>query len=382
MRSFIYVWSILVLLTAAPLPVAGFTSDLLKDFDRVRENSDVWFSLDWENDAFLFSGSDRYYTNGLRLTWRLVDRSFSVRDVKTSRLIPWPTFNQDAAAVDDLEGEDENTRNSRLFRTTYGMRVGQNMYTPSDITLPPDAIDPMDRPYGAWLYAGAFKELYDRTGRYWRYGLDVGCIGPCAQGEQAQKFVHEIIGSKEPVGWDSQARNELGVVFHVENRPAVYDITDNLEVSPKLTANIGNIFLNGSMGGMVRFGRLKSLYFGPGFPPKIDPALADARQVKPAAKSETVTPKPADIRQFYLYVIFDARLVAYNALLEGGLFRSHGPHTVSNRPVVFDTELGIAYAREKHSIIYSRVMRSTEVREQDWKFDHHKFGRVHISFLW
>ena len=84
-------------------------------------------SLVLEND--LFYNTDRNYTNGVRVSW------LSAED-KTPE---WVLRLADKFPLFPV---------GKAVRASYA--VGQNMYTPEDITLRDPPLD--DRPYGGWLY--------------------------------------------------------------------------------------------------------------------------------------------------------------------------------------------------------------------------------------
>ena len=154
----------------------------------------VW-TLALEND--LTNDTDRYFTNGIRLS-------------RTSRIGDVPEAVVDAARP--LIGT--------LGSVRWTVGIGQNMYTPSDIRIKDP--DPDDQPYAGWLYGtvGVLNDLATGGGRRTQTSvqLSLGVVGPSALGEQAQKFVHSIINSPEPQGWDHQLHDEPAVLLNLERR--------------------------------------------------------------------------------------------------------------------------------------------------------------------
>lgn len=307
--------------------------------------------LDWDNDNYQLRGTDRDYTNGTRLTFQ---RSGS---------------EPGAAKV-------------------YGMHAGQNMYTPSDIGLFPDQIDRRDHPYGAWLYAGVWAEEHYATGKSVRYELNVGCIGPCAQGEEVQKFIHKIVNSKTPRGWDLQVKNELGILARVEHA-WTYSIVDGaMELSPRAGADLGNVFFQGFGGGSLRLGLLRPFYCGAtGTKPiaPYAPPVRDAMLIAYPAKEEKQKHCETELskqRQLYAFLDAEGKLVGYNALLEGPMFSNGSPHTVDPRRFVLDTEIGAAWQYGNFSLRYAIAMRSTEVEAQPFDWNRYRFGRIQVGVAW
>ena len=108
----------------------------------------------WENDSFLFRGTDRYYTNGLRLT-RTYGADGLPRWAHRTRWI--------ARIVDDRplcsESDDQEGCMPR-YQTAW--TVGQNLYAPENLRA--SRLLRNQRPYGAWLYYGNILTL-DKPGQ-------------------------------------------------------------------------------------------------------------------------------------------------------------------------------------------------------------------------
>lgn len=139
-----------------------------------------------END---YGFSDRYYTNGLKLSY-----TQSGRDFWTSRL---------QFALLDLFTPD----GAQAYES---VSVGQMMCVSSDINWPnpPE----WDRPYAGWLYAGFGAHVATRD-TLDSFTVNLGVVGPISLAEDAQKFYHSIIGADWPMGWHDQIKNEPGIVL-------------------------------------------------------------------------------------------------------------------------------------------------------------------------
>src|SRR4051812_42827900 len=113
---FRYALSGLALACAATHAAAESPGDFLADFKRAMAHGKATHVVDIDNDSLLLKRDDRFYTGGMRysLQYAITDNSQS---------------------------------------TIYGWRIGQDMYTASDINLPPALVGPPDHPYAGWLYA-------------------------------------------------------------------------------------------------------------------------------------------------------------------------------------------------------------------------------------
>jgi hypothetical protein len=142
-----------------------------------------------ENDAF--TGSDNNYTNGIGVTWVSADLASYDEESFVHR---WGEFWKFLPFVGD-EGH----------KTYASWTVAQEMHTPDDIQNPNPPLT--DQPYAGVLYLDSV--LYVRSER-WAHAweLKLGVVGPASQAEDVQREFHQMIGSDEPMGWDTQLPNE------------------------------------------------------------------------------------------------------------------------------------------------------------------------------
>jgi hypothetical protein len=156
----------------------------------------------WDNDLWAKGKTDRWYTNGLRLTWtynKPPENDLSKLFLRGSEWFLW----------------EEPT-------PTLSYSVGQAMYTPRDIRLAVPPID--DRPWGAFLYFGVTAHAYKGI-EFRATELKMGVTGKYALGEQTQKLIHRLTSSAEPQGWDQQLNARPGVQL---THARVYRLGDTL----------------------------------------------------------------------------------------------------------------------------------------------------------
>ena len=145
--------------------------------------------LHWDNDVWAPGGADRWYTNGLRVSW---------------------SWNAEASTALG-RGLDIAARwwlwDGATPTLTYAL--GQSMYTPADIKV--SAPQPYDRPWGAFLFAGVTAHAY-KDNQFRATELKIGTTGRAALGEPFQSGVHRYVtNSARPAGWDQQLGTRLGV---------------------------------------------------------------------------------------------------------------------------------------------------------------------------
>ena len=176
----------------------------------------------YENDSVY--GPDKYYTNGIQF-------SFITKD-----------FYNDINFFED-----------KLYHN-FSFGIGQKIYTPRNIKLTQPQLN--DRPYAGYLYFFlntnvVYENIIDS------FGINIGLTGDISFGEQAQKIVHDIIGSPKPMGWQYQIPNEILLmlswsrVWQFNNPlPNSYDWL----LMPKIYTNIGTPFTTLSPAVEFRYG--------------------------------------------------------------------------------------------------------------------------------
>ncbi len=333
--------------TVASAATARAEANLADDLRRALEAGRPTLGMEWDNDAFGFSRDDGSYSNGVRFTLR-----YASPDTHTVR-------------------RDDGT--TSLQRHVYGLRLGQHIYTPSDIDLPPAALPPAERPYAGYLYLGASRDTFwseGNGGRYLRLALDVGCIGPCSGAEELQRAVHGWVGSSEPQGWSQQIRNEPTLQLSAEYSPGRWVFGSWADAAPYVRGQLGNVFVTAGAGATVRVGRFNAPFTGTWM-------NAPGRGLAAGAGASAWAPEHAT--ELFAYARIEARYVAHNATIEGGWFND-SPRTLDAEPFVVESEVGIAWAGERWMLGYAMLWRSQEIESQSDSLTAHRWGRIQIGY--
>ncbi|MDF1793830.1 MAG: lipid A deacylase LpxR family protein [Thalassobaculaceae bacterium] len=326
MRSVIY--ALLLSLPALPAFAEGASSD------EVDEDESV-LSFTLEND--LPANTDQYYTNGFRLTWtsEVNDVPYAVRQGAEPLL---------------------NTGGKLRWQATFG----QNLYTPQDIKLEDPPED--DQPYAAWLY-GSVGVISDEPAEGDRFSgmqtsalLSLGVVGPAALGEPVQDFVHDLIGSPDPQGWDHQLHNEPAVLLMLQRRwvfgaPLANYGGLRVDAAPHGTIALGNVFTHGAAGLTFRFGDPPEGDYGP---PRIQPASPGSGYFGPVVGGDTLG--------WYVFAGAEGRAVARNIFLDGNTFEDSP--SVDKKIFVGDLSAGFVVTYDDFRIAYTHVLRTPEFEGQ------------------
>lgn len=189
-----------------------------------------------ENDSILTlgGGTDRYYSSGFEALFKCYTN-------------PDDESSQSNLAFRTLNWFESN---SDFIRTSKGFKLGQKIYTSSDLTLSPEEIDTgRDRPYAGWTYASFFYEAETLQDRYLRHEFSFGCVGPCSQAENSQTEWHELFGFVRPEGWDLQIKNQLALQYFLEYKTNRHEIFPFISLHPRYKASLGAVFNDISFGG-------------------------------------------------------------------------------------------------------------------------------------
>ncbi len=307
----------------------------------------------FEND--LFTGTDRYYTNGAKVSWTSPNLE-KFRDENRARfLLP---------VIDLLPFV-----NAPGYQRNVGFSLGQNIYTPDDTES--EKLVVHDRPYAGWLYLGfslARKNVRFRD----EFGFTVGVVGPWSFAQDAQRLVHAARDLEIPRGWQHQLDNEVGVVLTYQHTRRFVLLGDRsgfgLEVLPYLGGALGNVYTQAAAGSELRMGLNLPDDFGT---PVIGPADS--------------TPSPVEGREqerrsrfdlgLYLFARAEGRLVARNIFLDGNTFSDS--HSVDKKIGVADLSVGASLNYKNSKITYAVVYRTEEYTTQNGA---QIFGSVTLNF--
>jgi hypothetical protein len=255
------------------------------------------------------------------------------------------------------------------------------LYTPRNIETA--AVQRVDRPYGAWLFASyaiAKSERSDDPAWADSLAIDVGLLGPGAAGRWVQDTVHDLfnipsrIGQpyKKPLGWHHQLRNEPGINIRFMRRQrwqADVAGSRNWDVLWHSGAAAGNMYTWGQLGGTARLGWNVPSDLGPQakipapVPPRAVPAAVPASPGTLPAASPVTRPPPRDWLA-YGFVGVEGRLVVRNAFLDGNFFATNRPDMgmVQKRPVVGDLDWGVVAGWRFLRVTYHNVLRTSEFK--------------------
>ncbi|WP_025897017.1 lipid A deacylase LpxR family protein [Sneathiella glossodoripedis] len=298
------------------------------------KSEDTIITVIIENDSIGTRGTDKNYTSGVRLGY--YDINAELPEI--------------AYIIDDYIPTFEITKRSSVFYS-----LGQNLYTPQDITQ--TAHDPDDRPWAAHLY-GSMGLVTQTDNHLDELEVSIGVVGPAALGEQAQKFVHKYVtpDSPTPKGWSHQLKNEPALMIGWQRRYYPESLSAEIfglsaSASPYFGATLGNVHTFANAGLNFRLTPYEETRQDA--PMRVRPALPGTGYFEP----------PKDSWSWYAFAGIETRAVARNIFLDGNTLADS--HSVDKKYLVADANAGLALTYDRYRISYTLVYRTREFDGQD-----------------
>ncbi|WP_140938876.1 lipid A deacylase LpxR family protein [Sphingobacterium lumbrici] len=283
------------------------------------------FGIVSDNDAYLWYGQDRYYTNGLFIYYRR------------------------AIDQDKLKGN--------LEKLTYELSVGQKMYTPLSGYGPDPRVH--DRPFAGYLYGKAQVNLFYQKEQVWKVGLALGTSGPNSLASGTQNLIHATVGLYETSGWDYQIQNEAAANLDIQYTALLHrNNAKSVDFSLESYAQLGTVFNGAGLALVFRTGHINQLFH------------SSYHNARISQNSKT---KQLYERELYFYARPQFNYVAYDATIQGSLFTNNSPVTFSVRPFVFEQKVGVNYSTARFTLDYSLTFRAREIKSNARP---HQYGSI------
>lgn len=286
------------------------------------------FGFRSDNDSFLGYGQDRYYTNGLFISFR------------------------HALKQDSLP--------SKLAKKILEVEAGQSMF--NAYTGQINNITEVDRPFAAHLFLGGRFSWFLKDEQVFEVNLNAGTIGPNAYGKEVQEGLHNIIGFYEVRGWEYQVNNETGVNASFKYSRLLARKNSDSDFSLNTYANIGNTFAGAGAGVLFRAGRTNKFYN----------SVSNNSRISNSEKDSIPN------KEIYFFTRPMLNFVAYDATIQGGMFTdAKGPVTYKPNRFQYSQEFGVNYAANRWTLNFSVIFKSRDVKTQSRP---HQYGSASIYY--
>jgi len=314
------------------------------------------FSLYVENDTF--DATDRFYTNGVKLTWVsqiLNDYRQDAEIIRlTAPLVKRLTFMNQADSARALS-----------------ISLGHEIYTPTDTHATELLVK--DRPYTGLAYYQLGFHNYDAQ-RMRSLEMTLGIVGPHAYAQEVQAFYHHWTGNPKVNGWPHQLRDEplVGVAYE-DKRKLRYPFGASnygADVIRHIGGGLGNAFTYASGGLGARLGWKLPHDFGNfGMRPiSHNNAVIDERDPRFT---------DYDPRGVHLFAGVDGLIFLRNITLDGNTFAES--HHVEKEPFIANViaGFGVIYGRCKITGIHF-----TRTKEFATQPAAHEFWSLNLSIAY
>jgi lipid A 3-O-deacylase len=278
-----------------------------------------------DNDLYTSSRNDKYYTNGLEVFYRFLNKN----------------------------------KTEEVSKKITEFRIGQYIYTPRFLNSPKKEI--MDRPFAGYLFGELGKNVFYKNESVFKADFQLGYIGANSFARETQKSFHKLVGYKVVRGWEYQIQSALAIQTHFLFSKKLFSKSINKAVDFHFNseANLGTIFTGASAGFLTRIGFVKLV-------PVYDSNLYGGS----IASNEN---------EFYFYIAPSINYQLYDATIQGSLFNSNSPVTYGLVPFRFNGEAGLKYRKNNLNLSYSFVYIGKEVKNKD--NTGYFYGSIGISYL-
>ena len=284
-----------------------------------------------DNDLYVSTVRDRYYTSGIFLAYRYLS----------------------------------NNKNKSLEKRILEWKLGQEMYTPYKAVV--TNINEHDRPFAGYLY-GSFgiNRIYKKS-QILNTSIQIGVIGSNSYAEELQEFIHDIYGFNKAIGWEYQIKNAVALNFNAEYLKTILKTEkNNFDITWINNLNLGTVYTNMSTGFYARIG-LKPLQ-------KLSNSIAFNTSLNNEQNNSF-----RELESF-LYIKPMLRYALYDATLQGSFLNNTSLITKDLVPLVFDVEIGLRFTANRFNFGYAFIYNTSKSKDLRYTYGHN-YGRITINYL-
>jgi lipid A 3-O-deacylase len=292
-------------------------------------NKEIGVKLD--NDQYiLVKDFDRYYTFGFALYYR--------------------------------QALSQQQQHSKISKKVLDLKIGQEIFTPYSGNV--YQMDKQDRPFTAYMHMGATMKWLYKSENILSANVQAGIMGPGAMGKQIQSGFHKAFGLYEIKGWEHQLNNEASLNMELNYQHFLFrENKEHFDLSATSGALIGNTFSGANAGLLLRIGKMNAFH---------QTAYNNSRvESKNSGMKKTKT-------EIFLFTKPQINYVAYNATIQGGMFRSDkGPVTFDIKRWVYSQQIGVDFATNRWS---SKLFYTLKSKEVESTASGYQYGSIALSY--
>jgi hypothetical protein len=279
------------------------------------------FRFTTENDNYIFTYHDGYYTNGIFLQLSSPARPF--RSFASLRMT------------------------ARALKMTTEWRAGQMIFVSEHFRN--RIAERIDRPMSGYLFLEKGYRLFFPKGHMLHTALRVGGTGKYSLAKNVQTWYHSAMNLPRVRGWDYALGGEITVDLVGEYRYNVFGIRNRkncFELMGVASADLGTAFVNGSAGAILKFGNFEDPFNSSFFNSRIGNTIG---------------------KRIFVYTYPRMLYQAFNGTVEGPLIGKSTPGISSKiEPWVFMQSWGMHYSEGRFTVAieYTRKQKEAETMRQ------------------
>ena len=284
-----------------------------------------------DNDLYVSTFKDSYYTNGMFLSYKYISKFKSKNQEK--KILEW--------------------------------KIGHEMFTPYKSIV--QSIVEHDRPFAGYLFGSFGINRVYKNNTTLKTTIQIGVIGPNSFSEELQDFIHDIYGFKKAVGWKHQIRNAFGLNFNANYNKYITKISSNyFDTHWVNQTKLGTIYTNISSGFYTRIG-FKPLQ-------KIINTIAFNTNL-----NNKNTNGVREIENF-MYLKPTLTYAIYDATLQGSFLNTTSEVTKELNPIIFALEVGLKFTANRFNFGYTYNYNTNKTDNLRFR-NGHKYGTIIINYL-
>lgn len=288
-------------------------------------------SLITDNDLYVSTVKDRYYTSGIFLSYKYLSKT--KKENQEKKILEW--------------------------------QIGQEMFTPFKSIV--QSVNLHDRPFAGYLFGSFGVHRIYKNNTSLKTTLQIGVVGPNAYGKELQDFIHNIYGFNKAIGWKYQIKNAFGLNFNTNfTQFLVKDSSNHFDISWMSSFKLGTVYTNISSGFFARMG--------------LKPLAKIANSI--AFKTNLNDQNTRFIREIesFIYVKPTLRYAFYDATLQGSFLNTTSIVTKELIPLVFNLEVGLKFTANRFNFGY--IYNYTTNKSKGLRNDNgNSYGSIAIQYL-
>lgn len=289
-------------------------------------------SVTTDNDLYVSFKRDRYYTNGIFLSYSYLSK-FS---------------------------------NTNLDKKIIEWQLSHEMYSPFKPVVP--LKKDHDRPFASHLFGGFSVKNVFKDHKIFKFSLEIGVLGPAAFGEEIQDFIHSTFNLIEAQGWEYQIQNALSFSFNTSFIQRLFmNEARYFDINWDSTIQLGTVYTEVNSGINLRVGLLPLQ------------EIMNSIAYKTQLNGDNTNHYSASESFFFIKPMFSYAL--YNATIQGSFLNKTSEVTQEIIPLIFKVELGVKFTLKNLNFGYSYNYNTNKSKELRY-IDGNQFGKITFNYSW